>query len=1239
MSMQAQMPYMLTNEQAWLDWLDNIKSTAAQYQLWEFINPNISNPPSLPERPLEPSLTRFQRDARDYIDLDDTQARKYDQAYGRWERQTAEVKSMWEKYYALDQHIRATIAPQYQPLIRGKDGVHEKLRSLQTRFAANPYHNIRHLYQKWYNYLIKTPHSQNQHKWLYEWENFLVEVQNTGHTGLECIPSDWGSIFCFVDAIRPIDPTFAAQTERELQQNNKIKIDRVLNEYQGQLQGASGADMTSEATYATLGNISTSQQSSKKDSSKQKGEGDKDKGKPRRCFCGNRHNPNHCFYIVESARPGNWTPKMRIEAEFTEKRKNPALLAKLNEIRRQANLPEWTAPSELPASTTQSANMIGHTDVNGVFSVSSDTPSTSRPPLYNSFILDSGATTHTCNDFTRFTEFGPDRQWLAHGDTGTWIEGYGKIILWMKAPNGQSIVRICLGGVAYCPSFHVNIVSFPRLHDRGIFWDTERGLLYKAGQHLALVEKQRNLFLIENGDVNHSVNANIKHSSKPLISEASADTWHRRLGHVYYGSMAKLPHMVDGIAISDHQTDANCLTCELAKAKSQISRRPVQRARRPGERVHMDIIDNMIAYNGSRYCCHFMDDATRLHVVYILGSRQQAEIMGAIRAFVHLMKTQWSCKVAIFKLDGERALGLAFHTFCKEEGIEQIESLPYSPEQNGAIERAGKAISERARSLIIDAKIPKELWPEAYKAATYMLNRTPTQITNPDNPSKHKWIIPIQQMHALTTGYNVRPNLANLHVYGCRAYVKRSEQDIGSRHDKMEPRALIGYLVGFIASNIWRIWIPEQQQVVSARDVTFDESKQYRPDEPTHTVTIKQASPTPVLTNMPTHNQSQTQLAPALNRSATSEGVQQGESQSNVPAAVEDINDVQERLQSPPSQHPSPPRLEQNIQPQQVSPKLPQTQQAQPPPLSASSSIQPMSTDEDMPDATGRLTHLDEDAADRDEEMEDAPPLPEQQTPPGQLVVDEKMDGIEATGLSTPYTPGLHNIQTTEGTHHPTTPHQPAPLPMATPATPAINRTATLPQPLENSDRPAPRLRFPQAEQLPATPHADSTKENLPLPPATPNPTRFSWNEPTNPPYPNESTREEPTGPRDEIFGDPQDPRNIKTGSRPRRPRRDPDFYTYTTIQPAPMRQSEGVDDTDNNIMQAYALGLADNKQQQPTQRLHRSQLPPEPKDWQAMKRHQFRDEFTEAAHVEQQGLLSRGTYSVEETPRAAWLA
>ena len=49
----------------------------------------------------------------------------------------------------------------------------------------------------------------------------------------------------------------------------------------------------------------------------------------------------------------------------------------------------------------------------------------------------------------------------------------------------------------------------------------------------------------------------------------------------------------------------------------------------------------------------------------------------------------------------------------------------------------------------------------------------------------------------------------------------------------MKLHALIDYLISFIILNIWHVWIPKQQQVVSTHDVIFDESKQYDPADPT----------------------------------------------------------------------------------------------------------------------------------------------------------------------------------------------------------------------------------------------------------------------------------------------------------------------------------------------------------------------------------------------------------------------
>ena len=53
---------------------------------------------------------------------------------------------------------------------------------------------------------------------------------------------------------------------------------------------------------------------------------------------------------------------------------------------------------------------------------------------------------------------------------------------------------------------------------------------------------------------------------------------------------------------------------------------------------------------------------------------------------------------------------------------------------------------------------------------------------------------------------------------------------IHNRFDKLAPKAQIGVLVGYAASNIWHIWVPSTNRVIMMRDVTFDISKRYRDD-------------------------------------------------------------------------------------------------------------------------------------------------------------------------------------------------------------------------------------------------------------------------------------------------------------------------------------------------------------------------------------------------------------------------
>jgi hypothetical protein len=59
------------------------------------------------------------------------------------------------------------------------------------------------------------------------------------------------------------------------------------------------------------------------------------------------------------------------------------------------------------------------------------------------------------------------------------------------------------------------------------------------------------------------------------------------------------------------------------------------------------------------------------------------------------------------------------------------------------------------------------------------------------------------------------------------------------RLKKLDPRAWIGYLIGYTTSNVWKIWNPLTRKITDERDVMFDEDIVYDPDKPFHTEAIK----------------------------------------------------------------------------------------------------------------------------------------------------------------------------------------------------------------------------------------------------------------------------------------------------------------------------------------------------------------------------------------------------------------
>ena len=258
----------------------------------------------------------------------------------------------------------------------------------------------------------------------------------------------------------------------------------------------------------------------------------------------------------------------------------------------------------------------------------------------------------------------------------------------------------------------------------------------------------------------------------------------------------------------------NYEVCRLAKAKQVISRRTdhEEATQGPFDRVSYDLIPMTEAYNKDKWISHFRCYQTGMNHIYTHPKKSDAN--DVVQEYCQMIQIRYNASLRFFRSDGEGTLGTRFDQLIQSRGMVSERTAPDTPSQNGHSERSGGVIISTARSMRIHARLPENLWPEIVKTAGYLLNRTPTKALT--------W----KTSFELVTGN--KPNLSHLQVYGCKAY--SLSHGIPRMH-KLRPRALIGYLIGYDSTNIYRIWLPTQDRVIRTRDVTFNEKALYDPND------------------------------------------------------------------------------------------------------------------------------------------------------------------------------------------------------------------------------------------------------------------------------------------------------------------------------------------------------------------------------------------------------------------------
>ncbi|KAL1976427.1 hypothetical protein VTN31DRAFT_2709 [Thermomyces dupontii] len=300
-------------------------------------------------------------------------------------------------------------------------------------------------------------------------------------------------------------------------------------------------------------------------------------------------------------------------------------------------------------------------------------------------------------------------------------------------------------------------------------------------------------------------------------SQAEAKIWHLRLGHPGPEPLEQLVKGVNGAKIKGIPT-RKCDACAQAKMERQPRRQPRDLSGySPDERLAIDFHDFQQDKEGYSSLFLITDRVSRAMWDYYLQDRTSASIATALRNLIDLLERQYGVTVKVIKCDNEIEMKRrAVNRFLNKVGIKAEPSAPYTQAQNGAAERSGGVLKERINAMGRSANLPEALWREICKAAVYLLNRTPR--------SSLGWKTPWEAFHDSLGRGAKRHDVAHLRVYGCKTYVMTPEaMNKENRLKRFNPKAWIGYLVGYVSSNIYRIWVPHQNKVISARDVIFDE--------------------------------------------------------------------------------------------------------------------------------------------------------------------------------------------------------------------------------------------------------------------------------------------------------------------------------------------------------------------------------------------------------------------------------
>ncbi|KAJ5827623.1 hypothetical protein N7447_001845 [Penicillium robsamsonii] len=769
----------LKDETQWRTWFTRVRSYARQKGVWELCDPEavmaeiaavstaIEKPPIRPDLLTEPTVPEYPEEG-------DAEEKKtwrdrmdlFKIKYARWQ---SEAKGLAD----VNEYILIYLDPVHHLAIIPLETPYERLVYLKSRFAQTVTYR-EEIRMKWRYFSTQRPTGDIE-QWIQKWDSMR---ELTISLGID----DSNPNRDFVYAVKDVLPMWWQAQYQDIVADGKPVDTRVLIESFRAMNNDIGVKTVS-STNAPKSAFSTWQgyQEAKPDTPYEK----------RRCPCGDRH-PQHsvrtCWTVNEAIRPeGKPIDQRKVDRANEQLSKDPGWKKWVDKTIAGAK-----PKADRPEPKVESANVL-----TSFITMTKHALSASEVSLRDRWILDSGSSAHVCNNKDLFINLRPDAIELKTGDGSTRVLGRGTVRLIGKHPQ-RGRMEITLSDALYSPTFHTNLVSYAQLKKKGGTWCQETNCIRDPNKNPVVSVRlwdQFDLWIFDQPDealppqqafaaTPQRAASTPRKSVKTQESKASVELWHRSDVGIEIGTDRRRSTTVRDVLYREG-TETDLSTAY---------------------RTHVWTI---------RKDSFRSDTAT---------ASMKPECQLAINQFVELAKNQWNLPIKAFHYDNELSAGKKAEYSLTSDGILIYHTPPAHAEMNGYAERSGGMIIVRMRMLALEGKLPKELWPYFAGAAVWMLNRTPTYIA-----SENRWIIPWEEVRKefLKGAIPPRINLAKVRLYGSLAYCRIEHQ---VKSDKMNPRAEVGFLVGYVASNIYQIWFPHSGKVRHIRDAIIDESRKYTPD-------------------------------------------------------------------------------------------------------------------------------------------------------------------------------------------------------------------------------------------------------------------------------------------------------------------------------------------------------------------------------------------------------------------------